>query len=279
MSLQNTATVNQFAHNCSILWREWLKENVLAREKRLKNAIVSCTTFMAPLNISLPYPDLNGNCGQFCWGEWLLELDNSYTTDNDITYEEFVELCASAYHESRHAEQFYRIAQGLASSALSFPDMSSAQVINDFSKTGMGGGVQAKIAAFEGRAMRQNNAATARMIAKWLSIPQEKAMHALLSSGAFATYIALPKPAWYKRNTALLEVEEWMRSTYKRTLGNINRWAQSDHGPYKIYRDLPEEHDAHEIEKLVEAALKNRIGHNYILNKDQPRSNTGLFGN
>ena len=57
----------------------------------------------------------------------------------------------------------------------------------------------------------------------------------------------------------LLEVEEWMRSTYKRTLGGMNRWAQSDHGPYKIYRDLPEEHDAHEIEKRIKTVLLAKI--------------------
>jgi len=40
----------------------------------------------------------------------------------------------------------------------------------------------------------------------------------------------------------------------------MNEWAQSDHGPYKIYRDLPEEHDAHEIEDLVKTRITQAIG-------------------
>jgi hypothetical protein len=55
----------------------------------------------------------------------------------------------------------------------------------------------------------------------------------------------------------------------------MNEWAQSDHGPYKIYRDLPEEHDAHEIERLVERRIIQMIGHNFNANKNKRRSALG----
>jgi hypothetical protein len=41
---------------------------------------------------------------------------------NDVTADEFEELCNAAYHESRHAEQYFRIAQGLACGQLKNPN-------------------------------------------------------------------------------------------------------------------------------------------------------------
>lgn len=282
MSLQSATSVVFFSQKCQELWNSWrggmsVAQRTTNRENKVRSAVNAITGFMAPLNIQ--FKDLGGDCGSFSWGSWRLKIDNTYTKKDNITYRDFIELCCTAFHETRHAEQFYRIAQGLALGKLSFPDKSKAEIIQDSQAIGGGGGVRAKIAAFEGRAMQSSPSTRRQMIARWLNIPVNVAGVAETAKLGFDGFINLPKPSWFKRQTALLEVEEWMRSTYKRTLGGMNEWAQSDHGPYKIYRDLPEEHDAHEIEKLIKNRVKQLIGHNYPLNKNQPRSNTGLFGN
>jgi len=279
MSLQSNNSVTAFSMKCKTAWDNWRTGasgglRIANRESTLQSAIKSVTGFMAPLNIR--FANLNGNCGSFGWGSWRLSIDKTYTKKADIRYKDFVELCCSAYHEARHAEQFYRIAQGLASEKLSFPDKSKAGIIQDLQQArGVGGSVRDKIALFEGRAMQSSPQDIRQMIAKWLNIPINVAGTAVTAKSGFNGYLQLGKPVWFKRQTTLLEVEEWMRSTYKRTLGGMNEWAQSDHGPYKIYRDLPEEHDAHEIEKLISRKIIQTIGHNFQANKDKRRSALG----
>lgn len=278
MSLQSNNSVTAFCTKCKTIWDNWLTGasgpiRVANRENTLRSALTMVTGFMAPMNYR--FANLGGDCGSFSWGSWRLSIDKTYTKKADIRYKDFVELCCSAYHEARHAEQFYRIAQGIAAEKLTFPDKSKAQVIQDFHQTGGGGSVRDRIALFEGKAMQSRPQNIRHMISKWLNIPVNVAGTALTAKHGFNGYLQLAKPAWFKRQTVLLEVEEWMRSTYKRTLGGMNEWAQSDHGPYKIYRDLPEEHDAHEIEKLIKARITQAIGHNYPTNKNKRRSALG----
>jgi hypothetical protein len=109
-------------------------------------------------------------------------------------------------------------------------------------------------------------------------MPVNVAQHADNARNAFATWTALPKPAWFKRATVLEEVNEWMRATYKKTYSELDSWAQGGNGPYHIYRDLPEENDAHGVEDLIEAALYSAIGNDTPQNRQQPRTNVGLFG-
>ena len=279
MSLQSDNSVQAFGMQCKTLWDNWPTgasgpTRVANRENTLRKAIVSVTGFMAPLTIQ--FADLGGDYGSFSWGSWRLNIDKSFIKKRDIKYGDFVELCCSAYHESRHAEQFYRIAQGLACEQLSFPDKSKAQVIQDFQQVGGGvGSVRDRIALFEGGVAQASAPNNRQLIAKWLGIPINVAGTAETAKLGFTGYLQLSKPTWFKRATVLLEVEEWMRSTYKRTLGGMNEWAQSDHGPYKIYRDLPEEHDAHEIEKLISSKITQVIGHNLEMDKDRRRSALG----
>ena len=117
----------------------------------------------------------------------------------------------------------------------------------------------AKVALFS--AMKTGNIPlNATVIAKWLNIPQNVSTSAYGVRGQFATYTNATKPAWFRRSTVKLEVEEWMRATYKGTLSGVNRWTQSDDGPYSMYRDQPEEHDAHEIGNKIVAAIDTATG-------------------
>ena len=60
-----------------------------------------------------------------------------------------------------------------------------------------------------------------------------------------------------------------MRATYKKTYRELDSFAQNEDdyagsllgNVYNMYRSLPEEHDAHSIEDLVQSDLKALIGH------------------
>jgi len=160
-----------------------------------------------------------------------------------------------------------------------FPDMSKAQIIQQQQRLGVGTGFKGKVAMFEGKGAQQSSRSQrAQQIQEWLDIPITVARTAEAAKAGFNGYIGLAKPQWFKRKTVLLEVEEWMRSTFKKTLGEMSAWAQSDAGPYKIYRALPEEHDAHSIEDLIVKGITTRIGHDLKVRGKQPRTNTALFG-
>lgn len=273
MSLQSNNSVTAFSMQCKKLWENWRKGasgtvRITNRQNTIRSGIKMVTGFMTPLNIV--FVDLGGDCGSFSWSNWRLKIDKGYIKRANIKYKDFLELCCTAYHETRHAEQFYRIAQGLACEKISFPDKSKAQMIQEVRRTGSS--VRDKIALYEGRSLHANTRSSREMIAKWLSIPSNVAGTAVTAKMGFVGYIQLGKPRWFKRKTAKLEVEEWMRSTYKKTLGEVNEWAQSDAGPYKIYRDQAEEHDAHEIEKVLKAKLIQTIGLAYQANKNKRQS-------
>jgi hypothetical protein len=222
--------------------------------------------------------------GGFEWDSWTLTLNNKYTNKNDIKYGKFVEYCSTIYHETRHAEQFYRVAQGLALGRLKYPDTSDRQIVQKLGGSGLS--MQQKIGLFGGGRGIQSTQLlpTATLLSEWLDIPATAAQHAYNSRASFDAFTALPKPNWFQRSTVLLEVEDWMRATYKKTFGEMDSFAQREDDPddairdnvYRMYRNLPEEHDAHSIEDLVQTALKNRIGHAGSAN--QRRTNVALFG-
>ncbi len=264
MSLQDNLTMTNFAQAGANLWGSWANPPVAAgqhrrewRRQRIIAMINAAASFMVAPTVS--FEDTGGSNGLFGWSAWTLRLRKDRTIDGGLSYADFVTYCRTMYHETRHAEQFYRIAQGLGAGTLKYPDTSSQGTVQAITSTGGGGGVAAKVALFS--AMKTGNIPlNATVIAKWLNIPQNVSTSAYGVRGQFATYTNATKPAWFRRSTVKLEVEEWMRATYKGTLSGVNRWTQSDDGPYSMYRDQPEEHDAHEIGNKIVAAIDTATG-------------------
>lgn len=286
MSLQDPVVLAQFVANCTSLWTRWNRHDGYPhrsdnREARVRAAVVAMTGFMVAPQVR--FSAISG-WGSFSWTAWTLTLNEKYTNKNDIKYGKFVEYCSTIYHETRHGEQFYRIAQGLALGRLKYPDKSDREIAQNIGGAGLS--VRQKIGLFGGGGgvQRTDLLPDARNLAAWLDIPLNVAQQAVASRANFTTFIALPKPAWFKRATVLLEVEDWMRATYKKTYGEMDSFAQSeDDDPnanrdnvYNMYRSLPEENDAHAIEDLVVQDLKTRIGH--AGSENERRTNTGLFG-
>ncbi len=281
MSLQFNNVLNSFVISCASIWREWLAGAPVTRkqqrETRFRSAITAMTSFM--VHPTVEFANSSG-WGSFNWKRWTLKINQKYTGKDDIRYKDFVEICSTVYHETRHAEQFYRIAQGLSAGVLKFPDVSVAQNVQAM---GAGGGtVRSRIALFESAAtgrdpLQQDMAGRVATIAQRLSIPANVAQHADVHRDYFANYLNASRPAWFKRPTVLNEVNEWMRATYKKTFSEMDTWAQGDDGPYRIYRDLPEENDAHGIENRVQSDLYQRIGNDTPTNRRKPRTDP-VFG-
>jgi len=269
-SLQVTATINQAATDFTQLWANWKVPAIssaarkLARETRITNIVNSFNFLSLP---AVSFANLGPNTlGGFNWTDWSLTINDVFTSDDDITYRNFLELCRTIYHESRHCEQVYRSAQGLGAYrpatpliGLKPPDMTEAEMIQMASDGG--GGVASKVSAFSGNPL--NQAATrVKLISKLLNIPAAQATAAEASSADFTNFIGLAKPAWFKRRTVKLEVEEWMRSIAKSSLFGMTMFVEQGASDMnKMYKDLPVELDAHKIEDAVAAKTEQDIGH------------------
>ncbi len=277
MSLQFDSVLNSFTGKCAGVWRNWRTSSKVQRETTLSTAITQMTAFMVPPTVR--FSNTSG-WGSFSWPSWTLKVNQKYTGQDAIKYKDFVEVCSTIYHETRHAEQFYRIAQGVAAGTLSLPDASGAQIVQAMGASATG--VQSRIALFEAASkgqnpLQQDTKGRVATIAQSLHIPLNVAQHADVRSTYFANYLTSSRPPWFKRPTILDEVNEWMRATYKKTYSEMDGWAQGSDGPYKIYRDLPEENDAHGIEDKVQATLYTLIGNDTPANRKKLRTDV-VFG-
>jgi hypothetical protein len=294
MSLQLPGPRNNAANRFQQLWNSWLTPagapaytgpgneltaatRGMARKRAIRNAITGFTGNIMPAP-TLSFQNMGANVlGGLNWSTWTLTINGMFFDQDDITYRMFILLCRTVYHESRHGEQVYRSAQGLAAQAFPFPDVSQARMIQVASMVG-GGGVGARVAAFSGNALN-NPQVRCQLIAETMNIPMTVAQHADNNRAGFAQFAALARPAWFKRGTVQLEVEEWMRSLAKKTLfEQVTIFGEGRDAPREFYKDLPVELDAHAIETDIKTATTNLIGHNYHANKIRPRTNVALFG-
>ena len=276
MSLHNNASITNFAQACANLWANWANPPLgwpgpnrrTKRRNHISQVIIANATvgFMVPPNVI--FLDVGGSNGAFSWSPWRLRLKKSLTANQGLAYADYVRFCRTMYHETRHAEQFYRIAQGLAAGALKYPNKSEGEVMQELNSLsggvgalGVGGGVGGMVQRFNvvqgGGGQIQ---LTAQLIANWLNIPLNVAQHGHTNLGLFNGFALGVMPAWFRRGSITRETEEWMRATYNGSLAGLNRWTQSDDGTYKMYRDQPEEHDAHEIGNRLVAALDLATG-------------------
>jgi hypothetical protein len=278
MSLQDNASMTTFANACSTLWTNWANPPLAwpggdrrsKRRNRIDQTIITNVAAGLMPKPAVVFEDSGTSNGSFSWTPWRLRLRRTLTANSALAYAEFVKFCRTMYHELRHAEQFYRVAQGLLAGSLQYPDKSESEVAQELNALaggvgavgggGGGGGVGALVARFNTVSTGGQLTLTAQLVSQWLSIPLNVAQHAYNNRGQFAGYIGGAKPDWFRRKTIKKEVEEWMRATYKGTLSGLNAWTQSDEGKYDMYRDQPEEHDAHEIGNKIVAAIDAATG-------------------
>ena len=147
------------------------------------------------------------------------------------------------------------------------------------SRSGVGGGsVRDRINAYEGRSFQEDPDVRKQLIADWMNIPARVVDHAVIHQGYFDNFTSSTRPTWFKRESVLKEVEDWMRTRYKMTQNELTSWLQGDDGPYKMYRNLATEHDAHAIERPIMDGIKQAIGHNIPANLAKRRTDVATFG-
>ena len=137
MSLHHHVSITTFAQACANLWANWANpplgwpgpDDKTKRRNHISQVIIANATvgFMVPPNVI--FEDAGGSNGAFRWRAWQLRLKRTLTKNLGLAYADYVKFCRTMYHETRHAEQFYRIAQGLAAGALKYPGKSESTIL------------------------------------------------------------------------------------------------------------------------------------------------------
>ena len=284
-TLHDAATVNYFSRKCKGLWDKWNQGPATSRlEKRKTIVKKEMKLLMTRIGIKQMEPvfvnDPN-NEGSFSWGNWELEISIAKLMKHDIRCKQFVDLCATFYHELRHAEQFTRVAQGVRLKRLDLP------------------GVK-KIPLF-GRSL---------IISKAMGMNYSATKYALNHRNDYKQFSATPKMTHCTTGSSsdwqnwCPTVDDWLQCTYSSSQSTFSDIGQSDDvdnlpnigGQYSSggttmnvlgnrraaiekqwYYGAPDEMDAVAIEKLLFRSLSNQFV-NYQSKKNWRRTDTRWGG-
>ncbi|MDX8340113.1 hypothetical protein SLH46_13020 [Draconibacterium sp. IB214405] len=271
MSLQYESNMTKYANVVSKLWKNWRSSSTNQLVNEALKAVKSCTTFMPPIDYRA-YSKANfGDFGVHYPGLWRIEINRYHAQFDNITLEYFIEWALTPYHESRHAEQTYRIAQGVLSNEIKFPTKDLANKI----QLAMKGRSPKEIRqAYEtGNPFEVIDSGSRQAIVKsWLNIPTKVIVHADTHRSYFKNFISSTPPLWMDKRSGTLKnaVIDWMKISYDRYLGEIDRKAQGfvgektkTRGFARMYMSLPEEKDAYGIEKQIKLKILNNLGKSF----------------
>ncbi len=217
---------------------------------RRKQVLESATRLAAPF---MPCPAIQSanlpadTHGTFDLTTWTIDINRRYWDNADLTYRQFLEASTTLYHELRHAEQVFRIAQGLACRQLTFPAGVGDNLLRHLPRVQRTNAIVARLTMAATR--NQPAVITPGLLAGMLNIPLNVANAAVQNAQArFTAYLQLGKPTWFKQLTVLEEVRQWM-DLYFRIVG----WEM----PYGM---RAHEVDAHTIHNHVKRSIQNLTG-------------------
>lgn len=199
--------------------------------------------------------------GKFVRSAWEVQVNMMIWNAPTMNYGLFLEFASTLYHEARHAEQTFRIAQGLASNQLTFPRRIGDGVLNRMVQAN---GVQALRNRFQLVGGTGQGAMTPGLLSAMMDVPLNVTQAAQNNAvAAYTAYLNLAKPAWFKQRRVRDEVDLWMRSDY------------TDTGVYLGYAMHPLEQDAFGTEAALKRIIEGMIGvpsaGNANLQRNDPR--------
>lgn len=221
MSLSNPNNQHQFVTTSWKLAGTWSTLAPPERMNRLLNAVndifrsIQIPTFTASMGRSL-----GGANAQLDFQSWSIQMDPAVMSNPNADLSVVGDLAITMYHESRHGEQWYRVAQAVAA-GICVPG-------------GIGTG-------------HTHYGVTAHDIATALYIPTRIAQDAEQKKRFFPQIMRQEVTGWFD---SIYGAQSAHRG---HVLGNIGT-------NYGAYRNLPEELDAHKQEQAIRALWKARIG-------------------
>ena len=265
MSLQFDSIMTQYAKECCALWNSWRTKSKTDRIQAALTAIRRCTYFLPAVKYDTYFVGKLGDYGVQYPSLWSIEINRYHAQKTDLRLEDFLEWVTTPYHESRHAEQTYRIAQGVLAGEIVLPGKTLA--------TKMQATMQGKSPREIAKALESGNPfettdrnTRRRTVQEWLDVPMTVVDHADLHRDYFKNFLQSSTPSWFKgRSVDPIKnaVIDWMKASYDHHLGELDRKAQNqEQGWDRFYSEkgIPEEQDAYGIEGVVQAKILSLLG-------------------
>jgi hypothetical protein len=242
MSLSDVANQTQYVETCWTLSDSWRGFSPPERMNRLLNAVNTIfRSIQIPAFTASMGKGLGGANAQLDFQTWSVQMDPGVMSNAAADRSTIGALAVTMYHEARHGEQWYRVAQAVAAGIC----------------------VPAGVVAANAR-----YGVTAQQIATALWIPQHIAQDAEQKKRFFPAAMQALVTSWF---SSIYGANAAHRMN---TLNALS--ANNNRATFTAYRHLPEEVDAHENEQAIRALWKTRMR-----NEDEEEAMRGvsrLFG-
>jgi len=189
--LAEQAEIETFAGDArTVIEGEWAGKS---KEERATALMAKVNERLAAANVPIvgqAIQDLGGDAGQFDFTVWNILLDDSVLSKETLTDAEQADMADTVYHEARHAEQWYRMAQMRAGQG-----RTAAQIATEM-------GIPARIAALAAGAPLAEGSMDALIADGWYqSVYGSGSAHrerVLGPTGTYDEYMNLPEEsdAW-----------------------------------------------------------------------------------
>jgi hypothetical protein len=118
-----TIAIDRFVGAAKSVQREWPKLSEEQRRDRLTDAANAELRNAGVFPVKPALEDLGPFAGQFHFKSWILGLGKAPFAAPTVTDAQATEIASTVYHESRHAEQFHRMARSLAGEGMKAPEI------------------------------------------------------------------------------------------------------------------------------------------------------------
>lgn len=130
--LNTPAHEKQFAQGFKTLQQSWPKMTALQRKTQMEHLVNTQLQKSGVPHVGILSTSLATDNGQLDFSGWMLKISKDLVNKNSLSDTQAKELANTIYHESRHAEQWYLIAQQKAkqlASAVGETPVQKAQAI------------------------------------------------------------------------------------------------------------------------------------------------------
>jgi hypothetical protein len=264
-SLNSPEVINQFAQDFVGLQNKWSQLNSKQRISAIAEMVNN-----AQKSIGVPIGEIGltsdqGIAGQFFHEKWLIKVQSKLLNNNVLSNEIAEELAVTLYHEIRHSEQYFRIAQ---KEALKFNDNGK---LKNPAQIELETGIKEDIVKKAISSVQNLTPEQKKQLLQELAItdPWYRSIYPKTPAGAeVRNKLSDTLASSYKLAAAAQEKYDFARNhTRQFSWSQINEFETVANGAKKQYevaraafiKGLPEEADAEATEKKFQASYQSKL--------------------
>lgn len=249
-TLSDATRINAFVSGCTNIYIDWQKLTPAIRRSKISEQVRIALRSISLPDLSFSFRILQRDGGHFLHQSWCLEIDTEISERHQVGVDEMLWFCSILYHESRHAEQWYRCIQGV----LADDFRPSKNAVKSVTLGNSIADVRSNLRSVNDRVLADPKKLSAANIAERMMIPLNVVQHAE----------ARGKNS-YRRYAQELPITNWFNSIWGS--GRRNRGQVLRHPDIQVtnsianqrYHALPEEADAFATQYALEQALRVRL--------------------